>query len=493
MIALSSRDDFTLASFRAAAWDGRPVQLSHAAIERIGWARDQFMALLEAEPDLVIYGVTTGYGQNAKQRLTPEQRRIHARTPSLGPATSFGTPFPDRVTRGIVFARLTCFVSGHAAVSPGLAQSVAQMLDGRPLPSVPVEGTGGAGEIQPLSHLFARIGDDLVLAEKEPLALVNGSPVATAVLADAALSAARRAALAMEVFALSIEALRAPLDAYDPALDALWGDEDEAFVLCELRRLIAGGVPDRRPYQAPVSWRILPRILGQVRRAVRQAHKGAETALRSITDNPVFIPPDPSAPDRAHPHGRVLSNGSYQNGWVSPALATLSQGWADLALLCDRHCAKLLDGSVSLLPHGLVSADMPHGTHLWCTPMAAVGFAEHARHAASPALLPGSESGGFGANDIGVPTHLAWLRYTQAGSALDSALAIVATVAAQAFDVTGRAPPPALAALYRMVREEVPMVDEPRAFGPAMGRLSARFSARAHASDAEAWTFGARP
>ena len=44
---------------------------------------------------------------------------------------------PERVSRAIVFARLANFVEGHAAISPAIANGVAAMLDGGPLPVLP--------------------------------------------------------------------------------------------------------------------------------------------------------------------------------------------------------------------------------------------------------------------------------------------------------------------------------------------------------------------
>jgi histidine ammonia-lyase len=80
------------------------------------------------------------------------------------------------------------------------------------------------GEILPLMHVMAAVGSgDLV--EGEGMALINGSPCATALAADVTLHAGNRLRLAEAIFALSIEALAAPLDAYDEALDDLRGDE----------------------------------------------------------------------------------------------------------------------------------------------------------------------------------------------------------------------------------------------------------------------------
>jgi histidine ammonia-lyase len=81
-------------------------------------------------------------------------------------------------------ARLADFIGGHAKVRPELAQRVAALLDG-PLPRVPLDGQGGAGEILPLMHVMAAVDAD-DLEEGDGMALINGSPCATALAADVA-------------------------------------------------------------------------------------------------------------------------------------------------------------------------------------------------------------------------------------------------------------------------------------------------------------------
>ena len=467
MINLSRRSDITLNSFEAVAWQGDGVRLTPESLGRIADARAAFMRLIE-DPAINIYGVTSGYGSRAGTRLKPEERKAHAAKPNYGTAATFGEPFPKRVTRGFVLARLANFLEGHAAVRPMLAEAVAAMLDQGSLPDVPAIGNSGAGEILALGHLFADLGAGVGLEEKEHLALINGSPCAAALVADAALAAKRRIAVAKELFALAAEAFMAPLEAYDPALEGLWQDSAESEALAAIRTLIAGGTKERRPYQAPVSFRIVPRILGRAIRARDSAIQAAEVSLASVTDNPVYLPPDG---DARFPNGRVLSNGGYHNGMATPALDDLAASWADLCTLAERQAAKLLDGKVSLLPDSLrAGPDDPR--EMIPVPMVAVGLGERARHAAQRSFLPGAESGGFGQNDVGVATFLAWQKESTAGRAFDGCLAVLGLVAAEALEVTQRPAPPALQERLAFIRRYAPPITALRALGPDLGKLS---------------------
>jgi histidine ammonia-lyase len=291
-------------------------------------------------------------------------------------------------------------------------------------------------------------------------------------VADAALAARRRIEIAKQVFALSAEAFKAPLEAYDAALETLWRDPAETEALRALRDLMQGGAAERRPYQAPVSFRIVPRILGRAIRARDAAEHAAAVSLGSVTDNPVYVGPGMAGNDDVRfPNGRVLSNGGYQNGMATPALDELAACWADLCTLAERQSAKMLDGKVSLLPDHLREGnDDPR--ELIPVPMVAVGLGERARHAAQRTFLPGAESGGFGQNDVGATTFIAWQKENVAGRAFDGCLAVLGLIAVEALAVTGRSAPPALRARHDFIRHSAPPITALRALGPDLGRLA---------------------
>ncbi len=482
-VVLDRRADIDLEAFRRVAWQGEALSISQAALGRIAACREAFLRLIDSDPNLVIYGVTTAMGELASRRLNPEERQRHARLKPFAAATSFGEPLPGRILRGIILARFANFLEGHAATSPRIALGVAAMLDGGPLPKVAATGQGGAGEILALYPLFAELSRRFELDVQERNSLINGSPGAAALIADSALAARNRAAQALRVFALSIEAFRAPLEHYDAALDALWGDEHEAAALAGLRGFLVGAGGGRRNFQAPVSYRIVPRVLGQAHHALARAERAAEISLASVSHNPVFIPPD-----EAHPLGRCLSTGGYHNAMAAPALDDLAAIWADLCLLCDRHSSKLLNGPVSHLPDLLMvgreaSESDGHG-NVGYIPMAVTGFLEEAKAAAQRSFIPGSESAGAGQDDVAAPAFLAWVKEERAGRAFDAALALLAVVASQALHVTGRPAPPELASFVGEIRTVVPPVGEDRVLGPELEQLAGSFTRHAFAGSA---------
>lgn len=471
VLIINSREDLTLDAFCRVAWRSEAVALSPIVLEKIEVSRRNFLELID-QPEITIYGVNTGYGQRAKDRLNKEGRQNQATQPTHHRASSWGDPLPQRVVRGIIFARLANFVDGHSAVSPHVAKAVVAMLANANQPYVPARGQGGAGEILSLSHLFLELTANTTLAEKDMLSLINGSPAATALIADAALSAKVRVNIACEVLALAAEAFQVPRGHFAVELETYWNNPHDAWALQTLRQLIEGGQDAaRRPYQAPVSIRILPRILGQAHLAVTNAETVARQSLLAITDNPVIIPKHERQTDEA-----VISTGGYHNAQAPAALDAMVAAYTNLIVLTGRIAAKLLDASVSLMPQFLGYPE--NGSYLGCLPMAIVGYEEEARMLAQPTLLPGSESGGFGQDDVASPIFLGWKKFDRVSELLEQSLASLAPIAVRALTTSNRPVPYKLQQLSSLVSETFSKTSTTVPFGLEINNLAEKFRER---------------
>jgi histidine ammonia-lyase len=210
-------------------------------------------------------------------------------------------------------------------------------------------------------------------------------------------------------------------------------------------------------HQAPVSYRILPQVLGQAQRAVQAVAHAATTALGSVTENPVYLPSS-----EGHPFGRVLSTGGFHNGAAAPAINWLTASWADLALVAQRQVTAM-HSPTSGLPHLLAPAGYIPGASGGATNLfgwVATGLVEEARALAAPTLLPATINDTQ--NDIATPTFGAYRRQDRAAECLDSVLAILALVSSQALFVTRRHPAPPLAGLLNGIRSVFPPVQTER-------------------------------
>ncbi len=464
MRRLRTRHEITLEMVHAVAWQGESVALDPEALELMDRRHESFQQLVSArvshDPAALIYGVTSAPGDRASTALSPEQE--HHRPTRLHTAMSFGQPAPERVVRAILLARLANMVDGHAAVRGRTAQAVVDMLTLSELPEVPIQGNGGSGEILALGCLFFDLSSRLSLTPKERMSLINGSPCAAALTADAALAGRRRLELAEAAFALVADATGTPDEHYAEELDELWGDPHETAELQTLRRLLAGSERPRQAHQASVSLRILPRVLGAVRRAQVEAERAATVSLSSVTDNPVYV-----APDRERPLGAVYSTGGFHNSQAAPAMDGLAVAHADVCQLAQRL-------SDHLFAHP-ETGPLIGGDEYTAKPLHMVqnGWAEEARSLAQPTLL---SLGGFGQNDVPALSFLAWGKTMAVGNCLDAALAVLVALASQALHRGGRTPAPGLRSFVAEARGLFPPVDEPRPLGPDLQRLTEGFA-----------------
>jgi histidine ammonia-lyase len=203
-----------------------------------------------------------------------------------------------------------------------------------------------------------------------------------------------------------------------------------------------------------VSFRILPRVLGNAHRVVAQGRAAAETALQAVSDNPTFLFDDDAAVD-------IVSTGGFHSGTAAPAIDALTLTLADLTQIA-QHELHRLQTSRRALPRF-------DSTNLGILQMAAAGYAEEARGACVPTLLG---LGGWGQNDAPSPAFIAYNRFDRVQGFVLGSLACLAAIAGQSFAQTGRAAPPALAPLLDTVLELCPPITARRSLGPDLAALA---------------------
>lgn len=472
-VILNTRADITLKTYRRVAWEGEDVLIGPEALERIEQARAQFLDLVRSDPTRRIYGVTTAHHYGASSILNAEEQAEYGRhVPpyTIGgeralrdqPPPNIEWPadaprLPERVSRGMVLARLSSFIEGHAAVRPELARDVAALLS-HDLPSIPMPAHRPAASA--VSYLFR--GFDGKLEPKEGMALLNGAPAQAAYVADVGLVARARLPMIESVCALASEAILAPHEHWDEVLDEIWDDPDESAALERMRALLQGTRAQRRSYQAPVSFRIIPKLIAQLRRATQVAEHAAAISLRAVGDNPIFLPVTP-----ARPKPEIISNGSFHNAMAPPAIDAVSFAWTGLTQLANHLAQRLVTD-----PHGITSAEpqAQFSMYYWYTQM----WAEEARARATPTFI---SLGGVAPSDVQDVSSAAWCKAEYIGSCLDGSLAALAVLARRAIMATGREVPPSLVSLAGTIDSVFPR-DMPIAaqHPPALRELAQSFT-----------------
>ena len=182
----------------AVARDGAAVELSPEALAEIGRSRDVIDAL--AADVVPHYGVSTGFGALATLHIPVEKRLELQRGLIRSHAAGSGDEVEREVVRALMLLRLSTLATGRTGVRPVVATSYAALLSAGITPVVHEYGSlGCSGDLAPLAHCALALmgegpvrdatgtlrdaGDALreagiepvVLAEKEGLALINGT------------------------------------------------------------------------------------------------------------------------------------------------------------------------------------------------------------------------------------------------------------------------------------------------------------------------------
>jgi histidine ammonia-lyase len=427
-IIINDLNDLNLELADKIARTGVQVELSQGAIDKIESGRRLFERAIKNSD--YVYGTTTAPGSRAKAVL--DKTDVGQQGTSLGDfiSTRVGSTdilLPDRTVRLAILSRVINALSGYGKLSVKTVTHILDLLN--ELPKVPLDCTSGPGEVVALGWLLSNISD-LTLLPGEAMALVNGSPFATAMVTDAALKARKRLTIVEKVLALSIEASGAPHGHYDSRLADLNQDEDYKAVIHRLNLLLNTGSKNHLSHQAPVSWRVIPTLLAACERAISNAENVAENYLVSVMDNPTLLPPT-----KEHPNGSLVSNGGFHNHQALRAIEQINACWADLCSLISRQVARFVDGGDIGLPPLLVGeGDKRVGSEYLSWMLTAP--LSRARQAATPSLLDLSvEDPGGNQSDIAATNFIAFEKNMIVSRSLDTCLATLSLCAFHAIEL----------------------------------------------------------
>ena len=346
----------------AVARDGVGVALTDEALAAIAKTREVVEHLAAAY--LPYYGVSTGFGALATRHIPVDRRAQLQRSLIRSHAAGSGNEVERDVVRGLMLLRLSTLATGRTGVRPVTATTYAAMLDAGITPVVREYGSlGCSGDLAPLAHCaLALMGEGEVrtaagelvpasealraagiepvtLAEKEGLALINGTDgmLAMLILATHDLSSLLRTADVAA--AMSVEALLGTDRVFAADLQDLRPHPGQAASATNLRVLLGGsGVvashrgPDCTRVQDAYSLRCAPQVHGAARDTLAHAQAVTARELAAAIDNPVVTL-----------DGRVESNGNFHGAPVGYVLDFLAIATADLASISERRTDRFLD------------------------------------------------------------------------------------------------------------------------------------------------------
>ena len=323
-----------------------------------------------AQGGAAVYGVNTGFGKLANQRIAQADLETLQLNLLRSHAVGVGEPMSEPVVRLILLTKAASLARGYSGIREVVIERLLAFYNLGITPVIPCQGSVGAsGDLAPLSHLclplvgegevffqgsrmpaataLARTGlEPLRLSAKEGLALINGTQVSTALALDALFATERLFEAAVIAGAVTLDAARGSDGPFDARIHAVRGQPGQIDCAAAYRALTAHSEirnshlegDDR--VQDPYCLRCQPQVMGACLDQMRYATRVLMIEANAVTDNPlVFAECD-----------TLLSGGNFHAEPVALVADALAVVIAEIGAIAERRVAMLVDTVTSRLP-----------------------------------------------------------------------------------------------------------------------------------------------
>lgn len=479
----------TLAEWRA-IYRGAVPELDPSCRPRIRASAETVARIVaNGEP---VYGINTGFGKLASVRIPAADLETLQRNIVLSHAAGVGEAMPVAVTRLMMALKLASLAQGASGVREETIDLLQAMLARDVIPVVPAQGSVGAsGDLAPLSHMTATmigVGDchtphgivpakvafvthgleQITLGAKEGLALLNGTQFSTAYALAGLFEAENLYQSALVTGALSTDAAKGSDAPFDPRIHLLRKHRGQIETADTLRNLMVGSaireshrVGDER-VQDPYCLRCQPQVMGAALDVLRKAADTLATEANGVTDNPLIFAED----------GTALSGGNFHAEPVAFAADMIALAVCEIGSLSERRIAMLVDPALSGMPAFLTPKPGLNSGFMIPQVTAAALVSEN-KQRAYPASVDSIPTSANQEDHVSMAAHGA-RRLLQMIENANGVLGIELLAAAQGCDFHAPlASSGSLEAVRKLVRAQVPYLDDDRHFHPDMEKAIA--------------------
>jgi len=316
------------------------------------------------EDGVACYGVNTGFGILARNRIEHGQIRQLQRNLILSHSVGVGDLVPKEISRLMLGFKIHSLGLGYSGISVATFQRLLDFWERDLIPAVPSRGSVGAsGDLAPLAHMslpllgLGQVWDDegrsapaaaeclrakglepIELQAKDGLSLINGTQFMSAYGAWILEKASRLLKIADIVAAMSLEALQGSVRPFDRRIQDVRPHPGQEATAENVRKLleqseILESHRDCGKIQDPYCLRCVPQVHGASRDALEYSTRVVETEVNSATDNPLVFP-----------DGTILSGGNFHGQPLALALDFAAIALAELASISERRTYLLLGG-----------------------------------------------------------------------------------------------------------------------------------------------------
>lgn len=398
--------------------DETSVKISPDAVERVNAANRQLLQWLKAKTP--IYGVTRGLGPLKDKILDEAEELEFQKRILLSHATGFGRLFADDVARFALLIRANVSCIGTFGNRLALIERMLDVLNAGVIPQIPVVGSLGSGDLQPMAalgliltgseHGTAKLAGDVGPAPQilkkagldpsfelhtgEALSIISGSTMLAAGTIYALCALRRQVGLLDGAYAMTLEAVRGEIQALDPRTHAARRIPGQIEAARSMRSLLVGSqwttdkgraqMGETAPrVQDAVSLRSSPHIHGSLRQVLDHVTHDVDKEINASTLNPLILrnEENPSEFD-------IVMGGNYDGSHLAHVLDFLNIVVADSAGLSATRAARLISQHASYgLPENLAAGHPGLNSGLVQVQSLQLSILGQMRHLANPASI----------------------------------------------------------------------------------------------------------
>lgn len=481
------------------------VRLDRSAAADLNYVRRYIETNWLKEGAPTVYGFNSGVGKLKDTHISPGDNDLFQRLMIESHCAGIGEPAPEDVVRATMLLRANALARGVSGVRTEVVDRLIEMLNRGIHPVIPVLGSVGAsGDLAPLAHLVsALVGHPEAMAfyrgermsaaaalekagmapqfemkAKDVLAMINGCTFTLGMAVLAACDAREVSKLADIACAMSMEAMRGELGAFDARVQEARNHPGQIRAAMNIRKLLEGSrwTTDEarrvllKDEQRPGEWK--PRVQdAYALRCVPQVHGACLDVLSFVediltreanaaTDNPLIFPDSAGGFE-------AISGGNFHGEYLAFAMDFLAVAIHELGNISERRSARLLDPAMSYgLPRNLVGTTVGLNTGFPLVQCAAAALVSENKTMCFPASADSIPTKSNQEDHVSMSTWAA----RKAGKIIENVrmiLAIEVLCACQGISLArpqlnGLSLAPATQRVYSALRDKVPATVEDR-------------------------------
>lgn len=469
------------------ARNGYKVEFSDEYIKRVVDCRklvDKF-----SDEERVIYGITTGLGDNCSKFISKEDRETIQRNTILSHATSLGEPLNEECVRAIMMVILNHAGSGYTGIRIETLEHIKGMLNNNVIPFAPRHGSVGYlgveahiglvmigegkawynGELMKGSSALELAGmKPVILSSKEGLTLISGTSSVTALTTLAIYDAYNLAKMSDISGAMSLEVLKGKLTPMDERLMNVRPHVHQGNTASNIRNILKDSeiVAKYKEYrvQDALSVRAMPQLHGASKKIIADSIETLTIELNSTVDNPIIF-------SDGEGDGLAIMGCNCDGAYAGIAADTVAIAVTNLMKMSERRIDRMINRHLSELP-AFLSSNPGLNNGIMIPQYSAAGIIGEMRILSHPATTDNVVTSASQEDYVSMGYNAALKAY-QCVDLAKYILAIELLCSTQAQDFyKDLSSAKATKAVYNLIREEICFIDKDCNMHPYMEHIA---------------------